>query len=374
MKKLFLLAVFFFLGAELFALPRFAARSGGQCIDCHINPTGGMLRTKSGWGYGKNNLALTRASQGNDEPEAKLSPKIGDNIYLGLDFRTQYIYSELAGKRTDFQNMQGTAYLGIDLGEKMKIFAKNDFVNRIWEAWGLANVLPMNGYLKAGVFSPSYGIRLDDHTAYTRGGDAGIISSTNGMNGSLGYDARYLETGVEFGFMPLDLVMVTASVGRPSTHLSPFANDPTYTFRTEIAPPFGFANVTIGGSYASMKTNPMGTTLNTTYAGGFITVGKGPFSLLAEYDAISNLNYKDTSSSAFMLEAAYKVTRGLEAVVRYDGFDFNTNKDKDNISHLTIGLEYYPVAFMEIRPQYRIYTEEPKVENNAFVLQFHFWY
>jgi len=65
---------------------------------------------------------------------------------------------------------------------------------------------------------------------------------------------------------------------------------------------------------------------------------------------------------------------GLEAVVRYDRFDPDTGKSKDEHAHLIVGVEFFPYSFIEVRPQYRINLEEPNVDNDAFVLQFHFWY
>jgi hypothetical protein len=73
-----------------------------------------------------------------------------------------------------------------------------------------------------------------------------------------------------------------------------------------------------------------------------------------------------------MIEAAYQLMVGLEAVVRYDRFDPNTVRSKDKHSHLVLGFEFYPYSFIEVRPQFRMNLEEPKMDNDAFVLQFHF--
>jgi hypothetical protein len=65
---------------------------------------------------------------------------------------------------------------------------------------------------------------------------------------------------------------------------------------------------------------------------------------------------------------------GLDAVARFDRFDPNTNVSSDEFSHLLFGLEFFPYSFVELRPQFRINLENPEVNNNAFVLQFHLWY
>ena len=65
---------------------------------------------------------------------------------------------------------------------------------------------------------------------------------------------------------------------------------------------------------------------------------------------------------------------GLEAVVRYDKIDPNDIIDKDEISRLIVGFEFFPYSFIEIRPQYRFIFEDSSVDNDAMVIQLHFWY
>ena len=71
-------------------------------------------------------------------------------------------------KRIDFQRVTGSLYTNIDLSDKINVFTRYDFIQQIWEAYGVARILPNDGYIKAGSFQPNYGIRLDDHTAYTQ--------------------------------------------------------------------------------------------------------------------------------------------------------------------------------------------------------------
>ena len=75
-----------------------------------------------------------------------------------------------------------------------------------------------------------------------------------------------------------------------------------------------------------------------------------------------------------MLEAAYNFTDGVELVLRYDRFDPLTDREKDELSRLIIGFELHPYSFIEIRPQYRMQMEDPKIANDSFVVQFHLYY
>ena len=75
-----------------------------------------------------------------------------------------------------------------------------------------------------------------------------------------------------------------------------------------------------------------------------------------------------------MAQATYVIIIGLEAYVRYDWMDPNVDVSDDEIAHLILGFEYVPYSFIEFRPQYRFLVEEPSVDNNAVVLQFHLYY
>ncbi|MBV6511200.1 MAG: hypothetical protein HRU80_06235 [Ignavibacteriales bacterium] len=364
-----LFVLFVFLSGEIFSLPRFSVRSGGKCIDCHVNPTGGTMRNESGWKWGKNNLVMWKSD---GEESSQASNMIGENVSYGLDFRTQYLYSQEQGK-SDFQNMTGSLYFNAELNDKISLFARNDFVWGIWEAYGIANIFK-SGYIKAGVFTPNYGIRLDDHTAYTRGGDLGL---THTSSGGLIYDPRYLETGVEFGYNFGELAFATMSIGRQGGFASaaPFSKDPSYTARVEFTPEVS-DNFTFmaGANYASHKQTLFPGWRDYSYAGGFLGFGAAGFTLLAEYDIASNYRAADTTSNVMMVELSYKIKRGLDAVVRYDRYDRNTDGEGDVTSHLIVGLEYFPVSFMEIRPQFRLFTADDPTKKNSVVLQFHFWY
>ncbi len=355
--------------SSIFALPRLAVRLNDQCIDCHVNPTGGTLRNNNGWFYGKLPMSMISPR----EKDLKLSPKLTDNITLGLDMRGQFLYSQEKSK-TDFQDMTAGIYSNIKLSEDIDIVARYDFVQSVWEGYGIARILPFDGYIKGGKFTPNFGIRIDDHTAYTRGGDFALLR--DGGTAGLPYGPFYLETGMEVGFYLDKLAFFTASVGRPSGNF-PFEADPTYTARLEITPTTDRFGLMFGGSYANSKTREVGFPPkfnNTDIYGGFIGLGYDRFALLAEYDIADNYVGEDITSNAFMAKLSGQIIVGLEAIVRYDRFDPNSDVDNDELAHLILGFEFFPYSFVEIRPQYRIHMEDPSIDNDAFVMQFHFWY
>ena len=352
----FLFFVLFFTSFDLMALPRFAVKLGDKCSDCHYNPSGGKIRNDNGWHWGKNTLSMISAR----DKDFLMSPRISDNISIGLDYRTQYIYSQSI-KRTYFQNMTAALYTNFALTKQINLVGKYDFVNELWEGFGVANILPGNGYVKAGVYTPNYGIRMDDHTAYTR---QGLI-----------FNPFYREAGIEVGFYADDWFYASASAGSNLSDVtSNYTKDPTYTARLELTQRFDEVGLMIGGSYASVKLEGGSGSLNTNMYGGFFGFGYDEFSLLAEYDIANELQDTDVKSNMLMVEAAYGILTGLDAVVRYDRIDINADVDSDEISRMIFGFEFHPYSFIEVRPQYRLVMEDPSVENDSFVLQLHFWY
>ena len=365
MKSITLINVLSFLIIFCFesqALPRYALKLGYRCESCHVNPTGGNMRNLNGWHFGKNLLGMFTPH----DKEYKLSPQLNDNISLGLDYRTQFLYSQ-EKEKTDFQEMTGSIYANVELGKKINVFARYDFVNFIWEGYAIAKILPNDGYIKAGTFQPNYGIRLDDHTAYTRGGDFFLLFTQGARQGLL-YDPYYRETGIEFGLNFSNFSNFTFSAGKNASSTT-FRADPTYTARLEFSPRIGELGLLFGGS-AAITHLPRKSTL----VGGFAGIGYDSFSLLAQYDVAEDLRAANEKSNVMMLQASYQIMGGLEAVVRYDKIDPNDIIDKDEISRLIVGFEFFPYSFIEIRPQYRFIFEDSSVDNDAMVIQLHFWY
>ncbi len=359
------LLLIIFLSIELSALPRFSLRGGGgDCTGCHVNPTGGNMRNRGGWSFGKNVLPMMRPGD-----DFEMSNKINENIQIGLDLRGQVLLAMTSdNKRIDFQRMTGSLYSNIDLSEKINATTRYDFVQQIWEAYGVLHILPNNSYIKGGVFQPNYGIRLDDHTAYTRGGDMGLITNTSR---GLIFDPFYTQSGVEVGMYINDFVFLTASAGSPQGPL--FRDDPVYTANLKLQPTIGDNSALFfGGSYTTFRRSPTMPVVN--MYGGYAGFGFGDFTIMGEFDIANDYIIKDTATTALMIEAAYRIINGLEAVVRLDRFDPNAKIEKDELTRVVIGFEIFPYSFIEIRPQYRIQMEEPSFDNDSAVLQFHIWY
>ncbi len=347
-----------------YSVPRYAVRLGDKCIDCHYNPTGGIVRNENGWNFGKNIMSAISPR----EQDFAMTPKIGDNITLGLDYRMQFLYSA-EKEKYDFQQMTGSIYTNFALAKYINLIGRYDFIQEIWEAYGVLHLLPNNGYIKVGSFQPNYGIRIDDHTAYTRGGDLFLLFSGPGRRQGLIYSPWYTEVGAEAGVYISNWAMLTASIGSSILINRTFSKEPTYTARLELTPKIGRVSFLLGGSYAAAKIPQ-----TSEFYGGFAGFGYKRFTLIGEFDRANNVITSGITSNAVLIEAAYAITLGLDAIVRWDWLDPDVDITSDEVQHIILGFEWFPYSFIEIRPQYRFILEDPSVTNDSFVLQFHFWY
>ncbi len=360
---------------EALSLPRFALKENSSCIDCHVNPTGGIIRNRGGWSYSKNMMATV-----SPRSDFEMSNKISENIQFGFDVRGQYLLQTTdSTKKTDFQRMNGSLYTNVDLSDDISAVARYDFIQNIWEGYGIAHLIPEVLYVKGGTFSPNFGIRIDDHTAYTRGGDFGLLF-TSGIKQGLIYNPSYVESGVEVGVNILEKAFLTASVGNSSSAL--FVKDPSFTANLKISPQLSDeVDLFIGGSFGMYRDRqssgpPLFRQIfpQVNMYGGYFGIGFENFTLMAEFDLAGDYRANDTKSSFAMMEASYSIFKGLNAVVRFDRFDPDTKTDDDDLNRFIIGFEFFPYSFVEIRPQYRIQSEKPSVVNNSALIQFHLFY
>ncbi len=340
--RLTILILLFAVNAA-FALPRFAILKGEQCINCHINPTGGELRSPyQASSFMDSHLRLVPAHN----HEFEFDPHLGQDILIGGDVRFQYLYDGQM-KKTTFQSMEGAIYSSIHLFSSTRMYVKYDFVTSAYEAYGMYDFNQDNSYVKVGAFSPSYGIRLDDHTAYTRGGNFGLLQGIPLLGLIFSPDFRSL--GVELGsyFGPF-FVTVDATNGDGLANYS-FNSDKAFIGRVEYMTR-GFVNLMVGASgYLSSGTKMWG-----AHAG--LGIGKR-LSILGEFDwarSLPTVMPLHSISNASFVEVSYFITNGLFGVGRFDYF--KQYPAGPAYYRYIIGADVYPIPHVDFMPQIRFNT------------------
>ena len=360
-----LLVASILLSTPVFSLPRFASRTGLKCQSCHVDPSGGEMRQTFGVQYGRDQLPVPEWAKNSEMTD--FSNVITNILGVGADFRTIYYNRKLSDSTHSdgFFQMQGDLYVNLRVAPKIFLYLNlNKGVSSGFDAFALMNVLPASGHLKIGRFIPDYGTNLDDHTAYVR------------QYTKLSPEYDVVErTGAEAGVSPGAFTIVGGIYnadeggGIPSTNNKALLGRAEGMFRLSDRMFLG-----IGGNVFSTKTGNPG--ISTDYYGGFGSFSLGDFTLLGEADWIrTSPSGTTTTALATYTEADYVVTAGVDITLAYDFYDEDVNYKTGSKSRYSIGVQFFPVGGLEIRPVYRILKEEDPDTGtkNEFDLMLHLY-
>ena len=342
------------------ALPKFAARMGATCKSCHVNPTGGGLRTVFGaTSYAVEDLPVPSWQEAYGLEG--FSPQLNDFISVGADVRTLYFSAQSTpSDRNSFFQMQTDLYIAAHLAKNTHLYFNKGIGSR-FEAFAIAGVLPLNGYVKAGWFTPAYGLRLDDHNIFVR--------SKTLFFGNGGQDAG-LEVSISPGFLTLTGAV---SNGTPSDRDD--NRSKAILGRAESGFKIAPFNIRLGANYYN---NAFVSGITTLY-GGFLTASlSGNLTLLAEVDQMKDYvgpTNTVTTGMVSSVEIDYVLTQGLDLKLGYDFYDPNIKRKTGSESRYVVGFELYPLSGIELRPLYVINKENPvDLRNNQILFLLHFFF
>ena len=361
------------------ALPKFATRQGAKCQSCHINPTGKGMRSSFGGAYGREELPMPTYKDKFDLED--FSPMLNDFFTVGMDYRNLFFY-EPRNKDASFFQMQGDLYLDLRLNRKFRIYYDKGLYSG-FEIFGLAKVLPLDGYIKVGKFIPAYGLKLDDHNAFIRGGQYGGGEFASVFPAGYPYGLRFGErsedTGIEVGIAPsIFTLSVGIFNGTPGGGISGTTGEKTkaVSVRGDINVQTDLVNFILGGSFYNSPN--FSTPGKTQFYGGFgvVTLAHN-LTFLGEIDYVTSFNPVSSKEvTGFMTygELDYVLFQGLDLKLGYQTYDPDLDVANGSYATITAGFEFFPLTGVEIRPQYQIDEENPTdIENNEFQLLFHFY-
>lgn len=367
------------------ALPRFALITGAKCGSCHVNPTGGQMRTDFGTKWGDDKLPL----EATKDTDFAINPQVSDNLSFGFDYRSQFIYDQHSQTST-FQAMTTALYGDFRLSRRVSFYFKQDIINGTYgglynglyngtEVYGLLRIVPGSWYVKGGSFLPDFGWRLDDHTAYTRGGDLGFTGA--GFHPGLMFVPNYHDIGVEVGGYLGDL-MITSGLFNGTGQTAPidFDKDKAYTVKLQYMSSLSSLNFLVGASGYGFRSYKIGGIM-----AGFAT-GDSNLVFTGEVDWTHNAMAGTTvveniDQMAVYAELDYRAIQGLWVTGKFDAFDplegisdDPAGSPSNSVQRVTLGFEFFPFPFVEVRPQYRIVIQHPSNDNNVALVQFHLWF
>jgi hypothetical protein len=340
------------------ALPRFSSRTGAKCQSCHVNPSGGSIRQAFGVQYGRETLPVPAWSQ--DFQLEDFTTVLTNFLGVGADFRTLYYYQkEASGSRNSFVQMQGDFYLNFRIAKKVNMFLKKS-LGSSYEVFGLLNILPASGHIKIGKFVPNFGTRLDDHSAFIR--DSTGFSSASG---------RPELTGGEVGFSPGAFTIVGGFYNATSAD---FAEGDNKALLGRAEGLFELGKATHVGLGADVFTTKSTDGSSRTMYGAFGSFSHEDFTVFGEVDAIKTKLGQTVSGLVVYVEADYVVTPGLDLKLAYDFYDRDTDFKTGSTSRYSVGLEFFPLSGVELRPIYRyVKYQTVDAKRDEFNLVVHFY-
>jgi hypothetical protein len=356
MKKLCIvsLTMILFCSGSGFSLPRFAIRTNEKCQNCHIDPNGGGMRNYYGSTlYARKSLSADFWSD--DSSFDNFTTQLSEYVNFGSDLQTLYYYRQL-GNSSSFFQMKGDIYLTTKLTKNLFVYLDKGLYSG-FEIFGYMNILPANGYVKIGRFTPAFGTKTDDHTTFIR-------AKTDFING------RREDTGIEVGISPKNFTW-NIGVYNGSTR-NDYSDGKIRLLTSRIDAKFQIEDIKllIGGS--AWLNNLAGGKF--TMFGGFGGVSYKNLVLNGEIDIKKNNSALGTKELISLIEANYLITNGVDLKLMYDYYDPNIEYKTGMQSRYSIGLEFFPMYGVELRPMYRIVKEEPnEVRNNEFHFLIHFY-
>jgi hypothetical protein len=131
-------------------------------------------------------------------------------------------------------------------------------------------------------------------------------------------------------------------------------------------------NLGLGGNVFATKTTLGG---KETLYGGFGSCSIGKLTVFGELDYIRTSDAAaPTTGLVSYVEADYPVIQGIDLKLAYDFYDPDINVTSGSTSRYTVGLEFFPIQGVEVRPLYRFVRETPtESKNDEFDVVIHFY-
>lgn len=347
MRRCFALVILLLFASGVQALPRYAARYEQNCNLCHVNPSGGGMRSLYASQFLlPQEMAADWLAFGDEFPIP--DPVIGENLVVGADLRTLYTAGDADDAEPEnFFQMQSDLYLEFTLGDRFALYMDRGQSNS-YESYGIAHVLPYAGYLKIGRFTPAFGWKHADHNRSTRA--------------LLGYlPPSHSDVGVEVGFHPgsgnLQLSLLNGEQGSPLDGDADLA----YAARGEYRFGLGALRLAAGGSFHYLDRGMMGTWTG----GGFGYARWGRLIWMGEADwRTTERTTEDLQAFVSSQELAFSITRGVDALVSWDFHDLDLDIQNGAKRRLGFGVDALLNPMAGLRAMFFVHDEDP--DENGF--------
>jgi hypothetical protein len=338
-----LVALCLLAGAGRFAAaePYLAVQTGYQCVACHVNATGGGMRTSFGDLFAQNVMAARPLPTGGSPWTGELVQNI---LRLGGDLRTAWSRTATppASSQRSFSLEQLRLYTQVSvIPDRLAVYVDEQVAPgsaQNMEAY-LRYGNTSDWYLKAGQFYLPFGWRLQDQTAFVR-----EISGIN-MNSP---DAG-LELGLTRSHWEAQLDLTNGGSGNAQRGSG-------YEITTQVIHTASLWRLGAAGSFTQASGG------NRTMGALFAGLRTGPLVWLGEADLIRQAGFPDGSHTLLptLAELDWTLGRGQNLKLTYEFYDPQINVHNNQQTRWSIVYEYTPVPFVQARAGFRRYQGIPQ--------------
>ena len=338
------------------AEPRFAVREGMRCGHCHVNQTGGGMRTDYGAAFTESHISTFRLAGAFD-------PNLGQSVAMGANLRLvnrtiRATHTAIGSASLDraagnsFETTEGNLYLRADvIGDHLTVYldetvapegasAREAFV--MLRGWGA------DGYVKAGRILLPFGLRLPDDAAFIRQ--------------ETGFTYANQDLGVEIGMAPepfsFALAVSNGSLGGSDPNLHK-----QITAQAQVVGGW----IRGGLSFAFNDSSTDDFEYQTYTSGGHVGLRLGRLVALGELDWIRGVGEAETVDQfAAYSELDYEAFKGLHARFVFEAYDPLESLANNERDRFAFGVSWFPIQHLEVRGEYRVNRDIPqRVEGNA---------
>lgn len=330
MKKYLALGLLWTLGCAppAAAEPYLAVREGLKCAACHVNPTGGGMRSAFGSVYGQTQLPATPAD---GDLLSRWAGVTGGLLAAGADLRTGATFLDVPGEdgQNAFANQEMRAYLAANVVPgRLLVYIDQSLSPASLNQEAYARLWSGDWYLKAGRMYLPYGLRLQDDSAFIR--------RVPGINFAAPDNGA--EVGFEGGAWSAQLAVTNGSGGGPEQD-----NGKQASLRVEYVQAGWRAGASANFNDSAAGQRRMGNL--------FAGLRTGAVAWLAEADVIVDDGFitGERRLGAGLLEANWHVVRGHNLKLTGEYFDPDLDVPEDQQTRHSLVWEYTPMPFLQLR-------------------------
>jgi hypothetical protein len=323
------------------AEPYLAAQMGLKCGQCHVNPTGGGMRTLFGNTFAQTQLAAKRI--GSDED--LWTGQVMKFLSVGGNARANWNFADVPHQSSsnEFAIDEARAYLDFGvIPNRLSVyldqrFAPGDSTNmeanvRYW-------LVESSLYIKAGRMYLPFGYRVEDDNAFVR--------QLSGIN--MQAPDEGVEIGIEKGAWTAQFALSNGTGGAPETDKGKQG-----VLRAEFV-----QSVWRAGASAAFNHTDAG---DRQSFGVFGAYRAGPVVLLGEVDFVDDDGIGDSGRKlmASLTEADWKLAQGHNLKLTYEWFEPDRDVDEDEQTRTSLVYEWAPIQFLQLRAGVRAYDGIPQ--------------